>query len=128
MLADDAFLDFFVFPVAAGFALFLLGLTVRAGVQTLTKRTKEQEDGMDDVESLSRFFFGRKANRRTGVPEEQGWTSQVDETLRRLTEGQESLAKGQDDQKELLRTVQTTVEQMGEAILAKQDLNGNDHS
>lgn len=61
----------------------------------------------DDIDSVSEFLFDQPANPRTRAPAKKGWTTQVDERLKSLDDGQI----------EILRTIKS----IGTTIIDKQE-------
>lgn len=78
----------------------------RAASQTWGKNKTQG----DDIDSVSEFLFDQPANPRTRAPAKKGWTTQVDERLKALDDGQI----------EILRNVKA----FGNTIIKKQDENG----
>lgn len=78
----------------------------RAASQTWGKNKNQGED----IDSLSEFLFDQPSNPRTRTPAKKGWTTQVDERLKSLDDGQ----------LEILRNVKA----FGNTIIKKQDENG----
>lgn len=102
MLANAAlagWIDYFIAPVLV---LLVLGIA-RAAVQTWGKNKNQG----DDIESVSEFLFDQPSNPRTRSPARKGWTTQVDERLKSLDDGQ----------LEILRTVKS----IGNTIIDKQE-------
>lgn len=107
--ANTPLIEFFVYPVLAGFTLLVLGLIVRAGIQTFTKRSKDTDESHDDFAGFARFFFGTKQNRRTGVPEERGWVDKVegrfDDLSAQVADAKATASATQDLVREVKKTV-----------------------
>ena len=83
MLADTAvagWIDYFIAPVG----VLLVVVIARAASQTWGKNKNQG----DDIDSLSDFLFDQPSNPRTRTPAKKGWTTQVDEKLGSLDDGQ----------------------------------------
>lgn len=105
MLADSAlagWIDYLVAPLG----VLLIVVIARAASQTWGKNKTQS----DDIDSVSEFLFDQPPNPRTRTPGRKGWTTQVDERLKSLDDGQ----------LEILRNVKA----FGNTIIKKQDENG----
>lgn len=92
-------IEYLIAPVAV---LLVLAIARAAG-QTWGKNKNQGED----IASVSDFLFDQPENPRTHTPAKKGWTTQVNEQLRVLNEGQDEILK--------------TVKSVGNTIIAKQE-------
>lgn len=102
MLASAAlagWIDYLIAPIVVVLVLAI----ARAAVQTWGKNKNQG----DDIDSVSEFLFDQPSNPRTRTPARKGWTTQVDERLKSLDDGQI----------EILRTVKD----IGSTIIDKQE-------